>query len=121
MGGSSARFEAMGHGPVNGKLEMKIYAIYSSDLPIPLGHISNVVQLLTCELSHLLTAVPNMETSTPNMDAPPPTTSEDHARLVGSFEHDFKYGAYPLCWENRCEMEAWMLKEEEKNTVEFIK
>jgi len=62
-----------------------------------------------------------METSTPNMDAPPPTTSEDHARLVGSFEHDFKYGAYPLCWENRCEMEAWMLKEEEKNTVEFIK
>jgi len=61
-----------------------------------------------------------MEMSTPNMDAPPPTTSEDRARLVGSFEHDFKYGAYPLCWENRCDMEAWMLKEE-KNTVEFIK
>jgi len=59
--------------------------------------------------------------SLPNKELTPPTATQDRARLVGSFEHDFKSGGYTLCWENTHEMELWMLKEEDKNTVEFIK
>ena len=59
MGGSGARFGAIGHGPENGKVGMKISAIYSSDLPI----------YFQCRptfnlRAHLLTAVPGPSTRT---------------------------------------------------------
>jgi len=52
---------------------------------------------------------------------PPTTLCKDCARSVGSFEHDFKSGGHTLCWENIHKMEIWMLKEEDKNTIKFIK
>jgi len=57
----------------------------------------------------------------PNAESPPPMSTEDRARSVGSFEHDFKTAGYVLCWENTHEMEVWLQKEEDKNTIEFIK
>ena len=58
------------------------------------------------------------------MDRTPPThidaNTRDHSCLIGSFEHDAASG-YSLNWDSLATMESWMLREEEKHTVEFIK
>ena len=48
------------------------------------------------------------------------STSESihSGRQIGSFNDDLKSG-YTLRWKNMAEMESWMIREEEKSTVEF--
>lgn len=69
---------------------------------------------------------PSLPTSEPTFSVPSLPHASDHenedprysGRRVGSYEHDLQSG-YTLRWKNMSEMESWMIKEEEKSTVEF--